>query len=218
MQSIRLNSVILMLLTAFFGQAAGIGSEYAIGRAYYLEGDFKRAAAHFQLAFNADPNDAESCYWAGLSNQGLADIATPFGGRYHSKARVFLMKATELAPGRPDYRKALFDFLLESARSSRTALKQAARVLQTVPEQDPDYGDMRRRFEYESEADSSTGARVSRLVLFGPQAVYRIAELPLSALPGRPALGTHLRNADSICGNTLEAGVCGSTSVLKSAR
>ena len=183
MRSIRLNSIILMLLSAFCGQAAAIRSEYAIGRTYYSEGDFKRAAAHFQLALKTNPNDAESCHWAGLSYQGLADIATPFGGRYHSKARVFLTKAVELAPGRPDYRGALFDFLLESARSSRTALNQAAHLLQTVPEHDPDYRDMRRRFEYESEADSSVEARLSRLVLFGPQAVYRIAEVPLSALP-----------------------------------
>ncbi len=42
----------------------------------------------------------------------------PFSGRYNSKALLYLAKAVDLAPGLPDYRRELFDFLLDSARSS----------------------------------------------------------------------------------------------------
>jgi tetratricopeptide (TPR) repeat protein len=177
----KLNVLILMLLAAFGGRASSQQSEFAIGREYYAEGEFKKAAAHFQLALNTNPNDAESYYWMGMSYQGLADIATPFGGKHNSKARVYLTKAMELAPGRPEYRRELFELLVDSADSSGTALKQAADILQTISECDPEYNYMRRRFEHERRVNSSADVRLGRLFLIGPRAVYRIAELPASA-------------------------------------
>jgi tetratricopeptide (TPR) repeat protein len=183
------NCSILILLIGLGGQAAGQGSELAIGRAYYTGGEFKKAAAHFQLALKTNPNDAESYYWAGMSYQVLADIAAPFDGKYNSKARFYLTKAMELAPTRLDYRRELFDFLLDSAASSRTALRQAANILVTVSESDPDYSSMRRRFENESRANFSANALLERLFLAAPRAVYRVVELPASALSSRRDAG-----------------------------
>src|SRR4051794_775598 len=118
--------LILVLLVAFpvFG-----GAELDVGRAYYREGEFRKAAVHFQLALDAGEDEAAACYWAGLSYQMLGDIATPFGGRQYSKARVYLTRAMNLAPERRDYRQALFDLLLDSAASSWTSLRHAARML-----------------------------------------------------------------------------------------
>src|SRR6266852_3813700 len=110
---------VVIFLAALSSEAAAQGSEFATGRAYYTEGEFKKAAAHFQLALKVNPNDAESYYWMGMSYQVLGDIAFPFAGKYTSKARVYLTRATELAPGRPDYRRELFEFLLDSAGYSR---------------------------------------------------------------------------------------------------
>src|SRR5207244_11668370 len=135
----KLTFLILMGRAAFGGAAAGQGSEFAAGRAYYAEAEFRRAAAQFQLALKANPDDAEVCYWTGMSYQRLADIATPFGGRYNAKARDYLTKAMNLAPNRREYRGALFDFLLDSAGFSRTAQRQAAGILLTMAESDPDY-------------------------------------------------------------------------------
>src|SRR5258705_5707402 len=109
------NMLVLVMLACLGGQAAGQQSEFATGRAYYAEGEFRKATAHFQLALKTNPNDAEAYYWMGMSYQVLADIATPFGGKYNSKARLCLTKAMELAPSRPDYRRELFDFLVDSA-------------------------------------------------------------------------------------------------------
>ncbi len=169
----------LLFLTVF--AAFGQDSEVAAGRAYYAEGDFRKAAASFQLALKANSDDAEAWYWMGMSYQRLADIATPFGGRDFSKARGCLAKAMELAPGRPDYRDALFDLLLDSADSSRTALRDAAGILLTMPESDPDLSDMRRRLENERKVRSSANARLGRLFLMVPRAAYGIAALPASA-------------------------------------
>src|SRR5437867_3679266 len=100
----RLTLLILMALPAFGGEAAVHSSELAAGRAYYSQGEFRKAAAHFQLALDAGEDEAETCYWTGMSYQMLADIATPFGGRQRSKARDYLTRAMKLAPGRREYR------------------------------------------------------------------------------------------------------------------
>jgi tetratricopeptide (TPR) repeat protein len=186
----KLNFSVLILLAVLSSEAAGqASSEFATGRAYYTEGEFKKAVAHFQLALNVNPNDAESYYWMGMSYQVLADIASPFDHRYNSKARFYLTKAMELAPTRSDYRRELFDFLVDSAGSSRAAARQAADLLRRVPESDPDYSYMRRRFELERRANASADARLGRLFLAIPRATYRIAELPVSAFTSRSAGG-----------------------------
>jgi tetratricopeptide (TPR) repeat protein len=181
----KLNLLILMFAVMPVGQAADlVGSDFAMGRAHYTNGEFKKAASHFQRALRANPGDADAHYWLGMSYQVLGDIATPFGGSYNSKARVSLTRAMELAPGRPEFRRELFDFLLDSAASSRTALRQAAGILQAVPESDPEYDRMRLRLEDERSVNSSAEARVGRLMLAMPRTAYRIGELPASAWSG----------------------------------
>ena len=135
----KLNLLMIVVLAGLAGHAAAWSSELAAGRAYYGAGEFRKTPVHFQLGLKASAGDAEACYWTGLSCQRLAEVSTPFSGRYNSRARL-LTKAVKLAPDRPDYRLALFDFLLDPADSSRTALRQAARVLETISESDPDIG------------------------------------------------------------------------------
>lgn len=168
--------LLLLLLFASGAGAAGPPSEFAIGRACYADGQFKEAAAHFQLALQADPADAASYYWMGMSYQTLADIAFPFAGKYASKARIYLTRATELAPGRADYRKELFDFLLDPAGSSRAAHRQAADILRSVSPDDPDYESMRCQFERETKENGSADARLGRVLLAGPRAAYRLVD------------------------------------------
>jgi len=185
----KLYLSVLILLGALGSEASGQGSELAAGRAYYTEGEFKKAVAHFRLALKVNPNDPKSNYWMGMSYQVLADIAFPFAGKYTSKAGFYLTRATELAPGRLDYRRALFEFLLDSAGSSRAALRQAEDLLRTVPEADPDYSYMRQQFEQESKEIASADARLGRLFLAIPRATYRLSELPVSALLSQRAAG-----------------------------
>jgi tetratricopeptide (TPR) repeat protein len=185
MNGIQLNLTLLTLLTVLSGPAAGQRAEIETGRGYYTEGEFKKAAAHFQLALKSDPTNAESYYWMGMSYERLADIALPFGGRYNAKARFCLTAAVELAPSRADYRGELFGLLLDPAASSRSAMKQAEDILQRTPESDPDYSFMRERFERERKANSSAEARLGRLFLAVPQAAYRVVELPVAALSNR---------------------------------
>ncbi len=185
----KLYLPVLILLAVLGSEARGQESEFAAGRAYYIEGEFKKAVTHFQLALKVNPDDAESYYWMGMSYHMLANIAFPFAGKYNSKARICLTKAMELSPTRSDYRRELFDFLVDSAGSSRDALRQAADLLRTAPEADPDYLYMRQQFELESKANASVNARLGRLFLAIPRAAYRLAELPASALSSQRAAG-----------------------------
>ena len=185
----------ISFVVIFFGagaiaEAADLRSEFARARACYAQGEFKQAIAHFQRALQANPADADSYYWMGMSYQTLADIAFPFAGKYTSRARIYLTKAAELAPDRPEYRKELFDFLLDPTGSSRSARLQAAAILQSVSPNDPDYESMRRQFERENKANASADDRLGRLFLGIPRAVCRIADLDRHASSARPQIAS----------------------------
>jgi tetratricopeptide (TPR) repeat protein len=168
----RLYLHFAVLVAACCWQAAGQQSEFAAGRQYYSDGEYQKAAAHFELAAKADPRDAAAYYWAGRSQEMQAAIATPFGGKCAAKARINLAKAVELAPERPQYRQELFDFLLDSAWLSPSSLRQAAAMLRATSEDDPDYVEMRRRLEEERHASSSVASRLAQLLLAGPRTAF----------------------------------------------
>ncbi|SPE26032.1 exported hypothetical protein [Candidatus Sulfopaludibacter sp. SbA3] len=171
----RLKLSAILLFAGLCAAADSQQFEFAMGRASYTEGQFKKAAAHFQLALKTKPDNAEIFYWIGMSYQMLADVAAPFGSKYNSQARAYLTKATELAPAETEYRRELFNLLLE-AGSSRAARRQAEEILRTMSESDPEYVRMHRQFQQEHRANSSAESRLGWLFLAGPRAAYRIAE------------------------------------------
>jgi tetratricopeptide (TPR) repeat protein len=181
----KLNLTILLALALGF-PLAGQPSELATGRAYYSEGEFKKAAAHLQLAVKFNPNDAESNFWLGMSYEVLGDIAAPLGHRYYSRARIFFTRAAELAPARTDYRNELFNFLLDAAGASRGARRQAAALLRTVAESDSDFSSMRERFERDRKANASASTRLGDVFLAVPRAAYRVGEISASAFSKPP--------------------------------
>jgi tetratricopeptide (TPR) repeat protein len=175
-------SALLMILGASPLMAASISSTSlpsarSIGKAYYHDGEFKKAAAQFRRAIEMNPNDAESHYWMGMSYEKLADIAVPFDGRYRSKARMCLKKAMELAPDRAIYRRELFDSLLDVDGASSASFRQAAEILRAVPESDPDHRYMAERLAAEAKENSAMEARLTRVFLAVPRATYRIADV-----------------------------------------
>jgi tetratricopeptide (TPR) repeat protein len=163
-----------MLLAVFAVQGMAQQSELAAGRASYRDGEFHQAVAHLQRALQSDPNDAACHYWIGRSYETLADIATPFGARYRKLARTYLTKASDLAPGRPEYRRELFDFLLDSPAFSRSEQRQAVAIMLASAEADPDYEYLRSRFEQARKVNSSVNALLGRLFLAAPQEADRI--------------------------------------------
>jgi len=170
----------LLVLGALPAPAAEPEHSFAAGQKYYFDADFRRAAVQFESVCKAGQN-AEACYWAGLSFERLSDVAIPFGCRQNAKARLYLSEATRLAPARPLYREALFDLLLESADCSRAALRDAAAMLFAMPEADPQYSHMLRRLNIERRWNSSGEVRLGRLFLLVPRVVHGVAALPAHA-------------------------------------
>lgn len=150
------NLAILLMFS--IAPAIAQQSELSAGKDSYRSGDFKTAAAHFEIALHADPRSAESSYWLGRSYETLADIATPFGRRYRSLASDYLSKAAELAPARPEYRHELFEFLLDSGRE-----RQALGILLSSAESDPEYEYMLARFRQTQRLNASLLGRLARL-------------------------------------------------------
>jgi hypothetical protein len=125
----------------------------------------------------------------GLCYQSIADLSEPFGAKYRAKARLALSKAVSLAPSRSDYRRELFAFLLDGDYVGATSFSQAADLLRSVPESDPDYFWMRGQFENAQRANSGMDARAGRLLRAGPQVAYRVADAPVSFLSDRKTAG-----------------------------
>ena len=170
----KLTWYIAMLIAILGAPGMAQQPELVAGRASYTDGEFKAAVVHFQRALQSDPHDAACHYWIGRSYETLADIAAPFGAKYRTLARAYLTKAADLAPGRPEYRRELFDFLLDSANFTRSEQQQAAGILLASAESDPDYDALSSRFEQARKAKSSVNARLGRLILAAPQAASRL--------------------------------------------
>jgi hypothetical protein len=168
----------LLVLSALNAPAAEPERSFAAGQRYYFDAEFRKAAVQFATVCNANHNP-DACYWAGISYERLADIATPFGCKLNAKASIYLKEAAGLAPGRPFYREALFEHLLDSADCSRGALRDAASILAATPESDPEYSHMLRRLQMERRLNSSGDARLGMVFLALPRATYRAVTLPI---------------------------------------
>jgi tetratricopeptide (TPR) repeat protein len=170
----KLTGYIPILLAVFGASCMAQPSELAAGKASYRDGEFQQAVTHLQRAIRSDPQDAACHYWIGRSYETLADIAAPFGAKYRTLARASLTKAMELAPDRPEYRRELFDFLLDSVNFSRGEQQQAAGILLGSAESDPEYEALVSRFEEAQKVNSSVNARLGRLFLAAPQTAVRL--------------------------------------------
>lgn len=172
----RVTLVILMLVSAAGSPAADIRSDLAAGQACYRQGDFKRAVSHFRRALRVDDYDAELNYWMGRAYQGRGDVATPFGGGYSSKAVVYLRRAVALAPNRGEYRRELFDLLVDAAETSPARLRLAADLVSRTSEADPECPGMRRRLELAVRMASAPNARLDRLMLGAPRTIFGVMQ------------------------------------------
>jgi tetratricopeptide (TPR) repeat protein len=172
-----------LFIFALAGQGAEPLNEVLAGRNSYNAGDYRKAAAHFEKAVKADPNDAGAYYWRGRSYALAGDLTGPlFGNRTLSKARASLARAVELAPGNPDYRREYFNFLLWTDES-RSALDRAEHVLQAMPESDPDYRSMQWELLQERGERKSAENCVAGIFLSVPKAVVRAVDRPMPAVP-----------------------------------
>jgi tetratricopeptide (TPR) repeat protein len=172
---LHLVSLTLLVLSST-GSSAESRSAFCAGRRDYAAVEFKKAACHFKRALKADPNDADSSFWLGKSYEMLSDIRGPLlGARASFEARLYLAKALDLSPDNEEYRRELLEFLIVSDHSPG-ALRRAERIIQMVPESDPDYPLMLLRLHQEHQARSSPEDQLRCAISAMPHQLARITE------------------------------------------
>ncbi len=174
-----------LFLAIVFSAVSAAGEDWRVtlGRQYYRDAEFRRAAGRFEAPCKLD-GDPDACHWAGLSYERLADTRGPFGCRTGAKARPYLADAMKLAPDQTEYRDALFEYLLNRADCSRGALRDAAGMLAAIPESDSSYHLMRTRLEDARRRRGSADERLGRLFL--PRAGSRAASTVGAVLTEAP--------------------------------
>lgn len=170
---------IFLVCFACPSQSAELKNHFEIGQRSYESGEFKKAVSQFERAAKADPDDARVYLWLGKSYEMLAIIDGPaLGGHARAQAHKALAKAFRLEPENREYRHELFEFLVESDYS-RSALREAETIAQTVNESDPDYPLMQARLEDARDEHYSREHRASALLL-APIEFVKIAARPVS--------------------------------------
>jgi len=76
----KLNLSVLILLSVLGGEAAGQESEFAAGRAYYMEGELKKPWRILNWHSKLTPELCRVLYWMGMAYQVTGGHRFPFAG------------------------------------------------------------------------------------------------------------------------------------------
>jgi tetratricopeptide (TPR) repeat protein len=175
--SIAVATSLFFLCLAFRAQGAELRNHFETGESYYNSGEFKHAIYQFEQALRTRPRDPALHFWLAKSYEMVAIINGPlFDRRPFSKAHAFLAEAVQLAPEDREYRRELFDFLIEFD-SSLHALDEAYKILQSTDESDPDYPLMQLRLHQAHQARRSPEFLASAVTVSVPRNAIGLAQL-----------------------------------------
>ena len=107
--------------------------------------------------------------------------------------RARLVEAAALAPAR--YRSALFEFLLDTAECSGSALREAGRLIAELSPSEPEAEGMRMRLKDAARRRGAADTRLGTIFLCVPRTTVRAAALP-GALTGGRAGGSPEEKTD----------------------
>lgn len=109
-----------------------------LGKAYYMEGDYKKASQCFEKAVAADPRNASYHLWLGRAYGKRAEtssfVTAPGLAR---KAREQFEKAVELDPDNIEALNDLFEYYLEAPGFLGGGLDKAAALIERIGKLDP---------------------------------------------------------------------------------
>jgi tetratricopeptide (TPR) repeat protein len=163
------------------------------GRAFYLQGDFKRAAEALEKAVAAEPGGSDHALWLARAYGRRAETSSLFTAPgYASKAHRYFEKAVELGPRNIEALSDLFEYYLEAPGFLGGGFEKAAATARRIAGLNPAEGhwaqarlaETRKEFASAEEqlrrAIELTPHQVGRLVdlahLFAKQGRYREAE------------------------------------------
>jgi len=150
-----------------------------IGRDYYMQTDYKRAAEAFEKAFALEPGNSEFALWLGRAWGRRAETSMPFTAPLHaSKARQYFEKAVELDAGNLEAQSDLFEFYLEAPGFLGGGLDRADATAARMGQISPAEGQWAEaKLALKRKQSRSAEDHLRRAVELAPQQVGKIIEL-----------------------------------------
>ncbi len=109
-----------------------------IGKAYFMQGEYKKASEAFEKLVAAEPRNSEYHHWLGKAYGRRAETSSfVTAPRYASKAREEFEKAVELDPRNSEAVNDLFEYYLEAPGFLGGGLEKAAALVKRIGELDP---------------------------------------------------------------------------------
>ena len=176
-----------------------------IGRNYYMQGEYKKAAEFLEKAFSAEPGNAEDALWLGRAYGRRAETASPFTAPgYASKARQYFEKSVELNPANVDALDDLFEYYLEAPGLLGGGLDKAQDTADKMTRLNPSQGQFAQARLAEHRKQFSTAEEhLRRAVDLAPHEVDHLIELArFLTKQGRiPEADQSLERADRLAPN-----------------
>jgi len=113
-------------------------TEHLIGLCYYMQGDPKKAADHFQRAVSQSPSESNYYLWLGRAYGRRAETSSFLTAPGHaSKTRQHFEKAVQLDPHNLEAISDLFEYYLQAPGFLGGGLEKAAALANRIRELDP---------------------------------------------------------------------------------
>lgn len=109
-----------------------------IGRAYYMEADYKKASEYFEKAVAADPANSGYHHWLGRAYGRRAETSSFLTAPgYARKTRQEFEKAVALDPNNAEAINDLFEYYLQAPGFLGGGLEKAAALVERIGRLDP---------------------------------------------------------------------------------
>ncbi|MGA2039959.1 MAG: tetratricopeptide repeat protein [Bryobacteraceae bacterium] len=150
-----------------------------MGRDYYMQGDYKRAAEAMEKALAAEPGDALHALWLGRAYGRRAESASIFSAPgYANKARQYLERATELDPRNLEALSDLFDYYLQAPGFLGGGEEKARRTADQIAQLSPAEGFLAQaKLAEKHNEHSAAEAHLRSAVGAAPEQIGKLIEL-----------------------------------------
>lgn len=149
------------------------------GKAWFMKGDFKRAADLFEQAVQAEPQNSVLHHWVGKAYGRRAETSSVFTAPgYASKARQSFEKAVQLNPKNQEALNDLFEFYLQAPGFLGGGMDKAAALVEKIAALDPaERHYAQARVAEEKKEWQTAETQLRRAADLAPQQVGRVLDL-----------------------------------------
>jgi tetratricopeptide (TPR) repeat protein len=149
------------------------------GKAWFMKGDFKRAADLFEQAVQAEPQNSVLHHWVGKAYGRRAETSSVFTAPgYASKARQSFEKAVQLNSKNQEALNDLFEFYLQAPGFLGGGMDKAAALVEKIAALDPaERHYAQARVAEEKKEWQTAETQLRRAADLAPQQVGRVLDL-----------------------------------------